>query len=208
VRSAASAAANGPATGLTIAKPAGAAESDLLLAVVAHQGGSAKNMTAPAGWTEIPGTNVYQGTNARIHAWYRFAGAAEPDSYAFTLTGGGDDMAGGIMAIQSARAPSPVDVAAGQANATSTRSVTAPSVTTTVPNTLLVFGGACSSQVTFAPPTGMGEQWDVATSGPFRVSIEAAVQSLATAQATGARVATASASCRSVAIDLAVAPAS
>lgn len=207
VRSISTGAVNGPSSELTIAKPNGTAQGDLLLAVVAHQGGSAKNMPAPAGWTEIPGTNVYQGTNARIHAWYRFAGATEPSFYLFTLTGGGDDMAGGIMAIVRARNPSPVDAAAGQANATSSGSVTAPSVTTTAADTLLVFGGSCNVPVTFSPPAGMAEQWDVATSGAFKVAIETAAQSVGGAQETGTRVATASSSCRSVAIDLVIAPA-
>jgi hypothetical protein len=207
VRSVSSATANGPASELALAKPAGTAEGDLLLAIVAHQGGSAKNMPTPSGWTEIPGTNVYQGTNARIHAWYRFAGASEPDFWLFNLTGGGDDMAGGIMAIVRARTPAPIDAAAGQANATSARPVTAPSITTTVPDTLLVFGGACNNPATFTPPPGMAEQWDRATGGTYKVATETAVQSLGGDQTTGTRVATASASCRSVAVNLAVAPA-
>jgi hypothetical protein len=207
VRSVSSATANGPASELTLGKPAGTSEGDLLIAVIAHQGGSAKNMPAPAGWTEIPGTNVYQGTNARIHAWYRFAGPTEPDFWLFTLTGGGDDMAGGIMSIVRGRTPVPIDAAAGQANATSTRPVTAPSITTTVADTLLLFAGACNNPATFTPPAGMTEQWDRATSGAFTVALETAVESLGGAQATGTRVATASGSCRSVAIDVAVAPA-
>jgi hypothetical protein len=85
--------------------------------------------------------------------------------------------------------------------------VTAPSITTTVPDTLLVFGGACNVPVTFTPPPGMTELWDRATAGSFKVATETAVQSLGGAQTTGTRVATASTSCRSVAIDVAVAPA-
>jgi hypothetical protein len=207
VRSTSSSTVNGPASELLLAKPAGTVEGDLLLAIVAHQGGSAKNIPVPPGWTEIPGTNVYQGTNARIHAWYRFAGPSEPDFWMFTLTGGGDDMAGGIMSIVRGRTPAPIDVAAGQANATSTKPVTAPSITTTVADTLLVFAGACNNPSTFTPPAGMTEQWDRATSGAFKVALETAVQSLGGAQSTGTRAATASASCRSVAIDVAVAPA-
>jgi hypothetical protein len=53
----------------------------------------------------------------------------------------------------------------------------------------------------------MAEQWDVATSGAFKVAIETAAQSVGGAQETGTRVATASSSCRSVAIDLVIAPA-
>jgi hypothetical protein len=52
----------------------------------------------------------------------------------------------------------------------------------------------------------MAEQSDSATSGTYNVAMETAVESLGGAQATGTRIATASSSCRSVAIDVAVAP--
>jgi hypothetical protein len=84
--------------------------------------------------------------------------------------------------------------------------VNAPSITTSFPGDLLVFGGACASPVSFTPPAGMSERWDAATSGPFKVATEGASLQLATAGATGVRTATASTSCRSVAIQVAVAP--
>jgi hypothetical protein len=83
--------------------------------------------------------------------------------------------------------------------------VTAPSVTTASANALLVFGGACAGAFSFTPPSAMTERWDAATSGTYKVATEAAAQSLATSGPTGTRVATASSSCRSVAINVALA---
>jgi hypothetical protein len=85
--------------------------------------------------------------------------------------------------------------------------VTAPSLSTAFPGDLLVFGGACASPVSFSAPAGMSERWDAATSGPFKVATEAATQQLTASGATGTRIATASSSCRSVAIQVAIAPA-
>jgi hypothetical protein len=84
--------------------------------------------------------------------------------------------------------------------------VTAPSITTTVANTLLVFGGACNVIAGFTPPAGMTEHWDVSSSGTYKVSTEAASQALGPLGPTGVRIATASTSCRSVAVSIAVAP--
>jgi len=165
-------------------------------------------MSPPADWTAVPNTDLYQGTNARIHAWYTVAGASEPASYTFTLVGSGDDMSGGILAVGNANALAPIDASGGQVTATRSRSVTAPSITTTVANTMLAFGGACPGFSTFTPPPGMFESWDAGTGGPFQVSTESAWQQLVAAGPTGTRVATASSSsCKSVAVNIAVAPA-
>jgi hypothetical protein len=204
-----SATANGPATQLAISRPAAAVPGSLLLAVVAHQGGSAKTMTPPSGWTAVPNTDWFEGTNARIRAWYRWAGASEPASYTFTQSGtSGYDMSGGIMAIGDASTQAPINASGGQSNgSTGSTLVSAPSVTTSLPGTLLVFGGACNVIASFQPPAGMTEIWEAASSGQYKVSLETAWQHLAASGATGTRVATASTSCRSVAINVAIASA-
>jgi hypothetical protein len=195
------------AASITIPKPAGAVEGDLLLAVVAHQGGTARGMTPPTGWTAVPNGDIAQGTNARIHAWYRVAGAEEPDAYLFTLTGGSaQDTAGGILAISGANT-APIDASAGQANATSSKNATAPSVTTTVPSTLLVYGGSANSGVTFTPPVGMTEHLDLATTGTYRVATTVATQERAATGATGTRVATMPSSVKSATVAIAIRPA-
>jgi hypothetical protein len=196
-------------TSLTIDKPAGTVAGDLLVAVAAHQVGQFRSMSAPAGWSVVPNTDWADGNNARIHAWYTIAGPAEPSSYAFQLTGGsGQDISGGILAISGARQASPINASNGQSNGPgSSSSVTAPSITTSLANSLLLFGGACANSYTFTPPPGMFEQWDRATtSANSKVSTETATQPISGVGATGIRVATLSSSCRNVAINIAVAP--
>ena len=193
---------------MTVARPGGTTEGDLLLAVVAHQFGRHRNLTPPGGWTAVPNTDRSDGNNTRIHGWYKLAGASEPSSYTFTLTGGsGQDIAGGILAVSGARATAPINASGSQRNTSVTTSVTAPSITTTTGNALLVFGGACNDIVTFTPPGGMIEQFDRATtSSSVRVATEVATAGLPNPGATGTRTATTSAACRSVGVDIAVAP--
>ena len=192
---------------LTVARPNGATEGDLLLAIVAHQLGRHRNLTPPAGWTAVPNTDRSDGNNARIHALYKSAGAGEPSSYTFTLTGGsGQDIAGGMLAVSWAKATAPINASDSRRNTSVTTSVTAPSITTTTGNALLVFGGACNETATFTPPVGMSEQFDRATSSSTSVAAEVATAAFQNPGATGTRIATSSVSCRSVGVDIAVAP--
>jgi hypothetical protein len=189
--------------------PAGTAAGDLLLAFAANMNGQNRNMAAAAGWTAVPNTEVFNGTGVRTHAWYRFAGSSEPSSYSFTMTGGsGYDMSGGIASIIGVATAAPINASAAQQNgSTSSTSVTAPSVTTTLANTLLLFGGACNVAITYTPPVGMTERWDIASGGTYRVATELAAQALPAAGATGTRTATASGTCFSAGVDIALASA-
>jgi MSHA biogenesis protein MshQ len=207
VRSSAANSANHPSTALTIAKPAAVEPGDLLLAVVSHQGGSIRNMTAPAGWTAAPNTDVYESTNARIHAWYRIASGMEPASYTFTLTGGsGMALAGGVAAIEHADALSPIAASVGQSSSAQSITLTAPSLTVPSHNSLLVYGGAVNAPVSFTAPPLMAERWDLSTTGQYNVGTEMAAGALTLAGATGTRTATLSAKAKGAAILIAVNP--
>jgi hypothetical protein len=197
------------ATSITIAKPTGTVAGDLLVALAGHQVGQFRNLTPPAGWTAIPDTDVADGNNVRLHGWYRSAGSSEPSSYTFNLTGGsGQDISGGILAITGANPSGPIAASGGQASPNSSKSVLAPSITTTISDTLLVYTGGCSNTVSFTPPAGMTEHWDIGTtSSTGKVTTEGAAQYFAGPGATGTRTATVSSSCRSVGVLAAIAPA-
>ena len=207
MRSSSSNAVNG-ATSITINAPAGTASGDVLIAIVAHQNGVNRNLVPPSGWTAVPSTDWSDGTNARIRSFFKVAGPLEPPSYTFTFaSGAGQDMSGGILAVLGGSPTAPVNASNGQNNGSvGSKNVTAPSISTTVANTLLVFGGACNVSASFTPPVGMTEHWDIASSGTYKVATEAASQPLGALGATGIRVATASTSCRSVAVSIAIAP--
>jgi hypothetical protein len=208
VRSVSSSTANA-ATSMAITAPAGLQTGDLLLAAVSHQVAQFRNMTPPAGWTAVPNTDISEGNNVRIHAWYKLAGAAEPPSYTFTLSGGtGQDISGGILDLSGVNTSAPINASGGQSNgATPSKAVGAPSITTTVNNALDVFAGSCSASVSYIAPTGMVEQWDRTSSGTYKASTEVATAGQVTAGPAGVRSATASSACRSVGIQIAIAPA-
>ena len=172
--------------------------------VVAHQGGSRRNVTPPSGWTAVAGTDRANSKDVRIHAWFKVTGSSEPSSYTFTLTGGsGVDLSGGLLDVSGAGS-SPINASASQSNGGPSTSVSAPSITTTAPNALLVFGGACNDGSSFTAPAGMSEQWDVATTGTAAVGTETATAGFANPGATGTRTAIASGSCRSVGVQVAI----
>ena len=194
------------ATSINLGRPAGTVAGDLFLAVVGHEFGNRRSMAPPAGWTAVPNTDRANGKWVGIHAWYRVAGPSEPASYTFTLTGGaGVDIAGGLLDISGAGA-TPINASAIQSNGGPSTSVSAPSITTTVPNSLLVFGGSCSETSTFTQPGGMTEQWDRTTTGSAAVSTEAATAGFPGPGSTGLRTATVSTACRSAGIQVAIAP--
>src|SRR6202035_3360133 len=70
--------------GTTVAKPAGTAAGDLLLATLEVDADPA-TVTGPAGWTLLMDTPAAVGTASAFHAqvWYRTATASEPSSYAW-----------------------------------------------------------------------------------------------------------------------------
>jgi hypothetical protein len=190
---------------LTLPQPTALAAGDLLLAVVAHQAGNRRNMTAPTGWTAVPNTDRSNAKEVRIHAWFKIAGSNEPPSYTFTLTGAaGVDISGGLLDVSGAGS---LNASGSQSGGTSSTSVSAPSITTTAPSALLVFGGACNNASSFTPPSGMTEQWDRSSSGSgARVATQTATEGFPGPGATGIRTATASSSCRSVGVQIAVTP--
>jgi hypothetical protein len=181
---------------------------DLLLAVIGHAAGSRRSMTAPSGWTQVANTDRSNGKEVRIHAWYRIAASSEPSSYVFPLTGGaGTAISGGMFDVTGASPGTPINASGSQSNGGASNVVGSPSITTTLPSALLVFAGACNDGVGFIPPTGMAEQWDLATAGSgARVATEAATAGFPGPGATGIRTATASGSCRSVGLQIAVTP--
>lgn len=195
------------ASSITIATPPETMHGHLLLALIGHQGGTARNLVAPSGWAPVPSGDYAQGTNARIRAFFRIADAFEPFSYAFVLTGGsGQDISGGILAVSGVSTAAPIGASLGQVNALSSRSVVAPSIAPSVGNTLLVYAAAASIAGTFTPPAAMTEQFDVATSGAYRITTEAAVQLLPASGPTGTRTGQLSSSSRSVALSIPLAP--
>ncbi len=198
------------ASSVTINKPAGTTTNDVMIANVFVRGsGTTPSVTPPAGWTLIYQDNLDGAVPAGLAAmasYYRVAGASEAANYTWTF----DTSRLAVAVISSytgVNTSTPVDADNGQANAAST-TITAPSVTTTVANTMLVGGfGLLEGGQSISPPAGMTERVDISPAGP-NLTLEMSNELRAVAGATGQRDATASFSDTSIGQLIALRPAS
>jgi len=118
-------------------KPSGVAAGDLLLATLEIDS-DPTTVTGPAGWTRLMDTVGAPGTAMTYHTqvWWKLAGASEPASYGWTVSGTPwVDI--GLLAYRNVNQASPIDVFSGRDSGT-TRTPTTDSVTTTGPNELVV----------------------------------------------------------------------
>jgi hypothetical protein len=183
---AASSAANATATTLTIGAPAGVSAGDVMVASIDVRGKPA--ITPPAGWTLI--RSDVNGSTMKLETYYRIAGSSEPSSHTWTFSNT-LGAAGGIVAFRGVDTAAPIDASGGQVNASSTL-ITAPSITTTVPDTALVGSFGLRGDTAIAPPSGMTERWDRASNaGSSKITSAGATEGRATTGATGERVASA-----------------
>ena len=129
-RSATFAQNGGNANTLVVGRPTGLDPDDVLLAVVTVRGSA--TITAPSGWTLVRTDN--SGTTLRQSVYWRRAEGA-PSSFTFRFSGR-VPASGGVVAyegVDTVGAPTPIDVHHGRATTSSTTSIVAPSVTTTLP---------------------------------------------------------------------------
>ena len=181
------------ATSFSVPGPAGAVSGDLLVTVLDVRGPAA--VTAPAGWVlarqDVAGSGVRQVT------YYRIAGGSEPASYLWRLSAGRG--ASAVSAAYGGVDPTnPILVGSGLASVNTT-SITAPSVTTSVPGALLVGGFGIVNTSALSTPSGMVRHGYVGMNlTPNKVATLLADQVVAVPGATGDRVSTAGAAAANV----------
>src|SRR5207247_1860578 len=128
--------------------------------------GPGHGFPAPAGWTSIVSTN--NGSTVTTATFWKVAGtaAADPGPYAFTVSS--SSVAGGISAYFNVDTTNPINASSGAVSSS------APSITTTVANTMLVacFGRSGSSAI--GAPSGMTERFHAETSGSNSAASESA----------------------------------
>ncbi len=187
---------------ISLAKPAGVVAGDVLLASIDTRGSS--TVSAPAGWTLVQ--MHINGTSLRKSTYVKAAGAAEPASYTWTFSAN-RLAAGAIHAYTGVDPASPVNASGGQIVASST-TVTAPSITTTVADTMLVAFFATMTNATWTPPAGMTERGELIGTASGKYSSTTGADAIrAAVGATGSRVATTSKAANSVAHLIALRPA-
>jgi hypothetical protein len=174
-------------TSCAIVPPDGAAAGDLMIAAIQCNAGAA-TFTAPSGWTLIRQTAGGSGTAVNLATYYRVATASEPTSYTWTISTG-SAMFGAIHRVTNTSGATSIDASAGQYNMSST-SATAPTVTTTGTNRLLIYISQAqgNAQTTVVAPSGMTEAFEN-LEGTSRTQ-EWATETALSAATTGPRVGT------------------
>jgi len=148
--------------------PAGVVSNDALLLVLSISGVDVTAISAPSGWALV---NRTSGTNHGQAVFRKLAGAAEAGPYAFTWThvgtpGGNDRALAYILAYRGVDTTSPINAVGGQYNPVSSSSVTAPSIVTSVADTLLVgFFGLSNNVGGGTLPVSMGNSYSQNTGG-------------------------------------------
>ncbi|KYF80690.1 cell wall anchor protein [Sorangium cellulosum] len=149
-------------TALTLAKPAGVAQGDVLLARIAIRNQVGAVIAPPAGWTLLRSDQ----SASALKSWvlWKVASGAEPASYSFGFDVSAY-LAGSIVAFSGADPASPIDAASGQKNGNSA-TLAAPPVTTTAANGVAVWfgtqvwtGSSCPASP-IVPPSGFTEPLD------------------------------------------------
>ena len=159
-RAAASRDQNGSAASITINVPAGTVKGDVMVALISVRPYTA-TIAAPAAFTPLTRVNQTTGTTSSLAVYTRVASSSEPASYTWTFSANTGN-AGGILSFSGVDNGSPVDDWQTALVASGT-SFPAPSVTTTVANTMIVTGHEFASSMRFTPPAGMTEAFDVAS---------------------------------------------
>ena len=180
--------ANPTSTSLTIPAPTGVQAGDVMVAGISVRGQPA--ITPPSGWALV--RQDVNGTTQKQAVYYKVATGSEPGSYTWTFAAS-RAASGGILDYIGVNTSNPIDASGGQVNATASRSVTAPSITTSTPGDQLIGFFCMTGNNTFTPPTGQTERYDVVsnTVSPY-IASEGADELQSAAGATGSRTATTS----------------
>ena len=173
---------------VSITKPTGTVEGDVMVANIYGVGSDTITVTPPSEWMLVSETSV---SGQIMATYFKVAGASEPSSFSWSVTGGLQNQ-GGITTYYGVDTSNPIDSYSNQSNSAST-SYTAPSVTTTVDNAMLVgaFGAVAGGNPdTVTPPSEFTERYDVGQNNDGPACLESSDYVQASAGASGDKVAT------------------
>ncbi|MBV8500796.1 MAG: hypothetical protein JO006_03680 [Paucibacter sp.] len=189
IASTTTATAGNNAGSIAIGAPAGLAVNDVMVAVIAQNASSLPIVTsAPTGWTLL-GSPVTGDSSLGMNVYTKVAASGDLSAtFTWTLQGSKSRTSGLILAVRGANTSQPVNAQANQINNTASSSYTAPSVTTSTTNNLvLVMMAMPDGNGSINAATGMTKDLDVATAaGPNGVDLASMHATQASAGATGA----------------------
>lgn len=162
-----STAENGTGTGtLAINTPPTATRGDVLVAVITVKGGTGTTITPPTNWTLRTTNDSTTNIKSATYTAYYYPGQANAvglgaQTFTFSVAG---KAAGVISSYSGVDRVDVVDVSGSQSNASLT-TMTAPSVTTTQPNTMLVAAYGSGTNTTFTAGSSMNLRAQATSSG-------------------------------------------
>ncbi len=177
--------ASGNVTSFSLTKPAATRVTDVLVAQITIKG-TGIAITPPAGWTQVFATS----NGLTQYIYYKVATDSEPASYTWTISPARVVAAGlALYRGVTSNTAAIINASGAQTQGGVNGSITAPSITATVANTMLLafFAGASNTTITAnSPLTG---QYSL-NNGGTNVADGAGYQLLTAAGATGTRTAT------------------
>jgi hypothetical protein len=190
-RGSATTGATDTAASVTVNKPTGVVDNDVMLAFVSWWTGT---LTPPAGWTQVGTTESWaaSGDTAKM-AVYRKVASGEGASYTWTNSSSPNEIYVTIRAFYNVDTTTPIDVFSQTSTTSQGTSVVGNSVTTTTTNTMLLFfGSRMNNGINGNPITPDGSMTEIsdinAGSGWTRHFVDE--QAVAASGATGTRTAT------------------
>lgn len=143
-------------TTITVNKPTGTVEGDLLIGAIVVD--NAVTITPPANWTLIQGGGVNPVSNTPSHGvWYKVAGGSEPADYTWSLSEG-EGACGAILRYDGQNVANPIN-ASGHDESTGSTTPQAPTVTTDVDGCMIVrLAGMDSNETPYTSPDGYDER--------------------------------------------------
>jgi PKD repeat protein len=151
--------ATGPVNAVTISKPAGVSDGDLLIAVLRASSSAASADFTCSGWTRAASTAfTANSSTSRVHGIYYkkipSAAAETATSYTFTFTGTSGRVSGQIFRVTGSDPTTPIQVATSGYDATGiTNGSRMPALTATAAGLLIVAGSNETTSPNSSTPT-------------------------------------------------------
>lgn len=143
----------------TLTAPAGVVDGTVVVATVYLNGAATTFSSLPGDWVDAPGSPVI-GSDHRQHVLWHRATGPEAGPYAFPMTVD-TFRAGAAHGFTGCKATgTPWDVAAAALSGVDSVNAPAVSITTAVPDELLVWTATCWSGGPWTPPAGFTERLD------------------------------------------------
>lgn len=180
----------GSGVSLAITKPSGLAVGDLMLAQFTVSSAAA-TITPPSGFVSTQANTASGSPDIKSEIFWKIAdsGDVAASDFTFSQDQGSQTMKGGILRITGHKTSAPITTDSGQGN-TSSATVTAPTVTPTTANSLIVFfttndsGGTASTYALATSSPSFSEQYDL-DGGAIGASCATGTRSQVTATGNG-----------------------